>query len=99
VAIDHGPQPAHAGRGIGCRFPVGPFRDRPSQDRVPDLDLWRLVQALPNRQRQVVILRYIGDLTEASIADVLGISAGSVSASLTKARATLRAGLMQGGQR
>ena len=71
------------------RSVLDPRRDV-TTDHVPDVDLWRLVYALPKRQRQVVLLRYVGDLTESSIADVLGISPGSVSASLTKARTRLR---------
>lgn len=33
---------------------------------------------LPGRQREVLVLRYYGDLSEAEIADALGISTGSV---------------------
>jgi RNA polymerase sigma-70 factor (sigma-E family) len=36
------------------------------------------VRALPRRQREVVVLRYFLDLSEAQIAEWLGISAGSV---------------------
>ncbi len=36
------------------------------------------LQALPVRQREVLVLRYWMDLREAEIADALGISAGSV---------------------
>ena len=36
------------------------------------------VAALPRRQREVVVLRYYLELTEAEIADTLGVSAGSV---------------------
>jgi RNA polymerase sigma-70 factor, ECF subfamily len=79
--------------------PTGVPAAQATTDRVRDVDLWRLVQALPRRQRQVVVLRYLGDLTEAAIADVLKTSPGAVSASLTKARAALRAGLTEGGSR
>jgi RNA polymerase sigma-70 factor (sigma-E family) len=36
------------------------------------------LRALPERQREVVVLRYYGDLDEASIAAALGISRGAV---------------------
>lgn len=54
-----------------------------------DPDLWRAVAELPYRQREVIALRYVDDLTESDIAASLGISEGSVSASLTKARRRL----------
>ena len=34
------------------------------------------MQTLPRKQRAVIVLRYYEDLTEAEIADVLGISVG-----------------------
>ena len=37
-----------------------------------------LLRTLPLRQRQVLVLRYFMDLSEAEIADALGISPGSV---------------------
>ena len=37
-----------------------------------------LLSELPGRQREVLVLRYYGQLSEAEIADTLGISRGSV---------------------
>ncbi|MEO6205510.1 MAG: sigma-70 family RNA polymerase sigma factor [Mycobacteriales bacterium] len=54
------------------------------------LDLRRALGALPERQRQVVALRYISDLDERTTADLLGISPGSVKRHLHRATATLR---------
>ena len=45
------------------------------------------------RQRQVVVLRFVADLPEADIADVLGISRGTVSSTLADAKANLRVAL------
>ena len=45
---------------------------------------------LPQRQREVLTMRYYLDLSEAEIADALGISAGSVKAHAHRGLATLR---------
>jgi RNA polymerase sigma-70 factor, ECF subfamily len=57
----------------------------------PDIDpeLWDAVAALPRRQREAVVLRYVGDLTERDVASVLGISEGAASAALVAARRRL----------
>jgi RNA polymerase sigma factor (sigma-70 family) len=47
------------------------------------------VRALPTRQRDCVVLRFYGDLSDTEIAETLGISAGSVKTHLHRARATL----------
>lgn len=56
---------------------------------IPDLDLWRAVRELPKRQRLAVGLRYAGGLTEAQIAEAMGIRPGTVAATLSKARGRL----------
>lgn len=53
----------------------------------------RLLMALaelPTRQREVLVLRYFGDLSEASTADVLDISVGTVKSTAHKGIAALR---------
>jgi RNA polymerase sigma-70 factor (sigma-E family) len=45
---------------------------------------------LPQRQKEVLTMRYYLDLSEAEIADALGISAGSVKAHAHRGLATLR---------
>jgi len=45
---------------------------------------------LPQRQREVLTMRYYLDLSEAEIADALGISAGSVKAHAHRGLASLR---------
>jgi RNA polymerase sigma factor (sigma-70 family) len=49
-----------------------------------------LLDRLPKRQREVVTLRYFGDLSEAEIARTLGISAGSVKRHASRALVRLR---------
>lgn len=46
--------------------------------------------ALPKRQRQAITLRYLGDLTEAEVAEALGVSAGTVKTHLHRGLASLR---------
>ena len=55
----------------------------------PAGEAWALVADLPRRQRQVVVLRYVADLTEADVATALGISRSTVSSTLADARRTL----------
>ena len=54
-----------------------------------DVELWQVVRSLPPRQREVVALRYVLGCSEAETASILGISEGSASASLVKARRRL----------
>ena len=49
------------------------------------------LSALPSRQREVVILRYYADLSEAEIATTLGISRGAVKSHTARAKGSLRA--------
>ena len=50
----------------------------------------RAIAALPVRRRAVVVLRYYDDLPEARIAEVLGISLGTVKSTLSRAQEQLR---------
>ena len=60
----------------------------------PEIDeFWTLVRALPRQQRAATTLRYAVDLSVDSIAEILGVSAGSVKRSLFSARRTLAAHL------
>jgi RNA polymerase sigma-70 factor (ECF subfamily) len=56
----------------------------------PDYDFRRWVAALPERQRLAVFLRYWVDLDYRTIASVLGIEVGTVSATLSAAHESLR---------
>jgi len=49
------------------------------------------MRALPDRQREVLALRYYLDLSEAEIAETLGIARGSVKAHASRGAAALRA--------
>lgn len=54
-----------------------------------DPDLWAAVEALPPRARAAVGLRYVADLTEREVAEVLEIAPGTVAATLHDARRRL----------
>lgn len=61
------------------------------EDRVVDVDaVWRALATLPPRQRAVLVLRFYEDMTEADIADALGIRAGTVKSQASAALARLR---------
>jgi RNA polymerase sigma factor (sigma-70 family) len=51
------------------------------------------IAALPERQRQVLFLRYYADLDYAAIAAALDVSSGTVGATLNQAHTTLRSRL------
>ena len=63
----------------------------------PDRDeaLKAAVASLPERQRHVLFLRYFADLDYRTIAQVLGIKPGTVSATLSQAHASLRGELQE----
>ena len=49
------------------------------------------LRALPDRQRQALALRYYADLSEAQIAEMMGISKGAVKSHTARGMASLRA--------
>lgn len=73
--------------------------DRPGPDGSGLVDeqdaLWRHVRRLPARQRTVLVLRFYEDLSEAETARMLGVSAGTVKSSTSRALTSLRAVLLE----
>ncbi len=57
---------------------------------APDADLWACVAALPARQRDAVVLRFVGDLDHRSVARALGTTPGMSRRLVSDALATLR---------
>jgi RNA polymerase sigma-70 factor (sigma-E family) len=82
-------------------------RQRPAGTSAPDLGgagpdagiplpgsaVVSALRALPARQREVLVLRYFADLTEAEIASATGLSAAAVKSHIARAMSSLRAEL------
>ncbi|MBB2944645.1 RNA polymerase sigma-70 factor (sigma-E family) [Actinoplanes lutulentus] len=69
--------------------------DRPQvRDAAAEMDLrdelWRLVCALPKRQRTVIVLRYYEDLDDNAIAEILDCATGTVRTHAKRGLAALR---------
>lgn len=76
----------------------GELRDAatPRGSCVEDRDLVvRLLRLLPQREREVVVLRHYADLSEHDVAELLGVSVGTVKSSASRGLATLRAAMTQ----
>ena len=75
-------------------LPVAQLPEFPDH-RTPDIELRHSLAGalarLPRQQRAVLMLRFHGDLTEASTAEALGISVGTVKSYTARALASLRA--------
>jgi RNA polymerase sigma factor (sigma-70 family) len=48
------------------------------------------LRTLPPRQREVLVLRYYGDLSQTQIAQTMGISTGAVKSHTARAMSSLR---------
>jgi RNA polymerase sigma-70 factor (ECF subfamily) len=75
------------GRGSRVELPLETTTSAPSGNAV---DLQRALRDLPARQREALVLFYVGDLTVESVADLMGVGAGTVKAHLSRGRAALR---------
>lgn len=71
--------------------------DIPTADRVDEVDdrerLGRLLATLPVRQRRVVVLRYLHDLSEQQVAAELRLPLGTVKSNAARGLAALRVAL------
>ncbi len=82
-------------RQVVQRHPPKPSPDAPSAEygALDRLERDRVVAALrtlPTRQRECLVLRYYGDLSEAQIAEAMGISRGAVKSHASRGMAALR---------
>jgi RNA polymerase sigma-70 factor (sigma-E family) len=75
-------------------FPTDELPDRAVADHAGDSDLQetmrRAIDRLPHRMRAAVVLRYYEDMTEAEVAERLGVSLGTVKSTVSRAVAKLR---------
>ena len=59
----------------------------------PESEFWAIVSGLPDRQRQAVVLRHVGQLRESEIGEAMGITRGAVSSTLRAAYRSLKVDL------
>ena len=52
----------------------------------PAGEAWDAVRCLPPRQRTAIVLRFVADLTEEQVAEIMGVTRSTVSATLAHAR-------------
>ena len=75
-------------------YPTDEIPDRPVLDHAGDSEiqdaLRRAIERLPQRMRAAVVLRYYEDMSEAEVAQVLGVSLGTVKSTVSRAVAKLR---------
>jgi RNA polymerase sigma-70 factor, ECF subfamily len=72
---------------------VDTIESRESTDDAAEPQLWRLVETLPDKQRQVVVLFYQDDRSVEEVADMLGMPVNTVKTHLHRARARLASAL------
>jgi RNA polymerase sigma factor (sigma-70 family) len=83
----------HVGRrpGVSLNGSVPAALNEPDRDPA----LAEALQTLPPKRRLIVFLRYFADLSYTQIAEVCGVSEGTVGATLAQARAALEAELTE----
>ena len=85
-------------RQVAERHPAKPMPDAASAEHgalelLERQEVIRGLRRLPVRQRECLVLRYYADLSEAQIADAMGISTGAVKSHASRGMAALRAAL------
>jgi RNA polymerase sigma-70 factor (sigma-E family) len=97
TSVVNGARSALRHRGVRERYLAGirPVPDAPSAEAgaLTVLEHQRIVAALrtlPVRQREALVLRYYADLSEAEIAEAMGVSRGAVKSHTSRAMAALR---------
>jgi RNA polymerase sigma-70 factor (sigma-E family) len=70
--------------------PDAPSAEATHLDGVGNDELLAALRRLPPRQRETLVLRYYADLSEAEIAEIMGISRGAVKSHAARGIAALR---------
>lgn len=73
-----------------ARVPPAPTEGEPA---LADADLRAALEGLPPRQREIVVLHYLLDMSVSDVATTAGVTTGTIKTQLHRARATLRAHL------
>lgn len=79
--------------------PAPALRSRGTSEPGSDAVLLSAIAALPPRQREVVVLRYLLDLDTETTARSMAVAPGTVKATLHQALAALRRDLTRAGER
>lgn len=72
------------------RLATAPSAEHLALGALGNREMLRALDRLPRRQREVLVLRYYGDLSESQIAHALDIAPGSVKAHASRGLAALR---------
>lgn len=75
--------------------PDAPSAEHGALQRLENDRVVAALRTLPGRQRECLVLRYYGDLSEAQIAEAMGISTGAVKSHASRGMSALRAALEQ----
>ncbi len=95
TSVVHGSRSVQRRRGVAARHPDEPPGHAPSAEQVAvggaaaDAVVEAL-RGLPHRQREALVLRYYGGLSEAEIASAMKISNGAVKSHASRGLAGLR---------
>lgn len=89
VALNHARRRAR--RQVRERELLTRFRPRDGGPITLEPELWAAVRELTDRQRTAIALRYVLDLPETEVAEVMGVARGTASATLATARRRLEA--------
>jgi RNA polymerase sigma-70 factor (sigma-E family) len=95
TSVVHGCRSVHRRRGVAARHPEEPPGHAPSAEQVAvggaaaDAVVEAL-RGLPDRQREALVLRYYGGLSESEIASAMKISNGAVKSHASRGLAGLR---------
>jgi RNA polymerase sigma-70 factor (sigma-E family) len=94
-SVVNGSRSALRRRTVEEKYAPAPMPDAASAEHsalglLEQQQLTAALRTLPRRQREVLVLRYYSDLSEAQIADAMGISRGAVKSHASRGMSTLR---------
>jgi RNA polymerase sigma-70 factor (sigma-E family) len=100
TSVVHNTRSIQRRRAVASRHPDDRPLDVPSAEHgamraVAGDAVIEALRSLPTRQREVLVLRYYADLSEADIADAMNISRGAVKSHTSRGMTALRSRLEQ----